>query len=67
MQSGGLKYKKEEFIVPACWGHPAHKGEAMASGGSFGKFLHSFQGQKRASATRHSMIGGTVCPLSPLN
>ena len=28
------------------------------------KFLYGFQGQNRASATRHNMIGGTVHPLN---
>ena len=29
-----------------------------------GEFLYGFQGQNRASATRHNMIGRTVCPLN---
>ena len=30
----------------------------------FSEFLYGFQGQNRASATRHNMIGGTVHPLN---
>jgi hypothetical protein len=30
----------------------------------FGKFLYGFQGQNKASATRHSMTDGTVQPLN---
>jgi hypothetical protein len=30
----------------------------------FGEFLYGFQGQNRASATRHNMIGRTVHPLT---
>jgi hypothetical protein len=30
----------------------------------FDEFLYGFQGQNRASATKHNMIGGTVHPLN---
>jgi hypothetical protein len=46
--------KQEEFIVP-----PALEGDPGVI-----EFLYSFQGQKRALATRHNMIDGTVCPLN---
>jgi hypothetical protein len=36
--------KQEKFILPAWWGHPASKGEAMTLGSPFGQFLYSFQG-----------------------
>ena len=36
--------KQEEFIVPACWGRHAPKGEAVIPGSPFGQFLYSFQG-----------------------
>jgi hypothetical protein len=54
--------KQKEFIVPPCWGHRlVPKGEVTLDS-PFGEFLYSFQGWNRASATRHNMIGGTVCP-----
>jgi hypothetical protein len=56
MQSLGSMQKQEEFIVPT-W---EPEGEVENLGGLFGVFLYSFQGQNRASATRHNMIGGTV-------
>jgi hypothetical protein len=61
----GIDAKAREFIVLACWGyHPAPKGEAVTLGNPFGEFLYSFQGQNRASATRHNMIGGTMHHLN---
>jgi hypothetical protein len=36
--------KQKEFIVLACWGHPASKGEVMILDSPFSQFLHSFQG-----------------------
>jgi hypothetical protein len=56
--------KQEEFIVPVCWGHPAPRGKLVTPDCLFGEFLYSFQGWNRASATRHNMIGRTVCPLN---
>jgi hypothetical protein len=54
--------KQEQFIVSVYWGRPRPKGEVATSG----EFLYGFQGQNRASATRHNMIGKTVCPLNLL-
>ena len=61
-----LMQKQEEFIFPVYWGRPIPKRELATPGSPFGKILYSLQGQNRASATRHNMIGRTVSPLSLL-
>jgi hypothetical protein len=56
--------KQEEFIVPVQSGSPRPKGEVATPSNSLAEFLYAFQGQNKASATRHNMNGRTVHPLN---
>ena len=66
MQSQGSRQKQEEYIVPQCWyHHPVQKERQQSRVACLTMFfLYRFQGQNRASVTRHNMIHGTVCPLN---
>jgi hypothetical protein len=59
-----INAKARETYCFSVLGHLAPERQAATPGISFGKFLHSFQGQNRASTTRHNMTGKTGCSLN---
>ena len=48
--------KQEEFIVPACWGYPAPKGEAMTLGSPFCEFKNKQTNKKKTSQNGQNFL-----------